>query len=341
MSNKRLLELDALRGIAAISVMLYHYLTRYDELFNKSGQVSIDLSYGKYGVELFFLISGFVIFMSIKDSTTIRKFAYKRAVRLYPAYFIAVLLTFIIVTSFGLPGRESTLTDVLVNFTMLQGFIPGVNHVDGVYWTLTVEIIFYFIIAFLIVFHLTRRISLICIIWIITALSLEVTSNYFEISILSIAKTLLITKYCHLFIIGIMFYKIKHKPHFRYYTIIMACLLYDIILKDYVSNVFIFLLILLFICLINGYLRFLNNRSLIYLGSISYPLYLVHQNIGYVILNMFNNLGIENHIVFLVPVIISIAIASLITFYIEKPLQRLKQTKFKEDTKINKNKAIL
>ena len=65
-SNKRYLELDALRGLAAVFVMLFHYTQGKDvsEVFNL----------GVTGVDLFFLISGFVIFMSINKVSSGREF---------------------------------------------------------------------------------------------------------------------------------------------------------------------------------------------------------------------------------------------------------------------------
>jgi peptidoglycan/LPS O-acetylase OafA/YrhL len=60
MNKGRLFELDVLRGIAALGVMLYHYTTRYDKLFGHQDTSYLDFSYGSLGVNLFFIISGFV-----------------------------------------------------------------------------------------------------------------------------------------------------------------------------------------------------------------------------------------------------------------------------------------
>jgi peptidoglycan/LPS O-acetylase OafA/YrhL len=68
MSDNRIIELDSLRGIAALAVVFYHYTTRFDAKFQTTVITDrISFPYGHYGVELFFIISGFVIFMSVKN----------------------------------------------------------------------------------------------------------------------------------------------------------------------------------------------------------------------------------------------------------------------------------
>lgn len=62
----RLQGLDALRGLAALAVVLFHYTARFDELFATTPQSSLSFPNGHYGVDLFFIISGFVIFMTLQ-----------------------------------------------------------------------------------------------------------------------------------------------------------------------------------------------------------------------------------------------------------------------------------
>ncbi|MFT7828728.1 acyltransferase family protein [Priestia megaterium] len=322
MYKKRLSELDSLRGIAALSVMLYHYLTRYNELFSNPNDSIMDFKYGKYGVNLFFIISGFVIYMSISHQTDIKNFIVKRVIRLYPAYIFAVILTFMVIKIYSLPGRGVSLKEALLNLTMVQGFIPGINNVDGVYWTLTIEVTFYIIIAFLIIVKLINRITIVSITWLIIASFIQILSTQVESNILNIVNALIITKYFHLFIIGIMFYKLREQRELKYYVVIVTCLFYELIFKYYVSNVLVTVFIIGFFCLINNKLGFLNHNFLIFLGTISYPLYLIHQNIGYVVINLLDKVGLDSNIIFLIPILISLAIATFITFCVEKPIQR-------------------
>jgi len=64
-TSSRILELDSLRGLAIIAVMLYHYTSRYVRLYGFHNTPPFEFWYGRLGVEFFFIISGFVIFMTL------------------------------------------------------------------------------------------------------------------------------------------------------------------------------------------------------------------------------------------------------------------------------------
>src|SRR5690606_40041197 len=96
------------------------------------------------GVDLFFLISGFVVLMSSWGRTP-RAFAVSRLARLYPAYWLAVALTALVTVTLGRDMFEVSPFQVLVNLTMFQSVID-VPNVDVVYWTLWAEMRFYFLI---------------------------------------------------------------------------------------------------------------------------------------------------------------------------------------------------
>ncbi|HEU5160554.1 MAG TPA: acyltransferase [Streptosporangiaceae bacterium] len=155
----RLRELDLLRFLAAAAVLAYHF-TGFSgggpwpraarEVFPGVGSVT---GFGYLGVDLFFMISGFVILMSAWGRGP-GEFAVSRIVRLLPAYWISVLLGAAIFAVFGLGnGRPGV---VLPNLTMLQGGL-GVRNVDAVYWTLWVELHFYVLMAVLAAVGVTYR----------------------------------------------------------------------------------------------------------------------------------------------------------------------------------------
>lgn len=100
--------------------------------------------YGYLGVNFFFIISGFVIFFSALGRTP-GQFASARVVRLYPAFLFCMTLTALVTTVVG--TRSISAFEYLVNLTMLPAVL-GVEPVDGVYWTLAPEIFFYVMIFF-------------------------------------------------------------------------------------------------------------------------------------------------------------------------------------------------
>jgi peptidoglycan/LPS O-acetylase OafA/YrhL len=101
----RFTEIDLLRFLAAFSVMFFHYTIRGyadgDELSPvKFSMLSIFSRYGYLGVDLFFLISGFVILMTAIDRSA-KSFIISRMVRLYPAFWMCCTLTFLITFFLG------------------------------------------------------------------------------------------------------------------------------------------------------------------------------------------------------------------------------------------------
>ncbi len=165
----RLAGLDGLRGVAVLLVVAYHYTVRWAppiarETVYPYGGVFVrrfGLEYAWSGVELFFVVSGFVILMSLEKSASILDFARRRLARLWPAMLVCSLLTMLI-APFGPPrwrvGLVSWLTSILFIDPDVAG---GLLHrrdlawVDGVYWTLWVEVRFYVMAA--LVFWLFRR----------------------------------------------------------------------------------------------------------------------------------------------------------------------------------------
>lgn len=89
----RLTELDALRGVGALCVLIFHYSTRFHELFPQASHVPFSFPGGNYRVLLFFTISGFAIFFTLDRIRTVADFIVNRFARLYPAYLVAMLMT--------------------------------------------------------------------------------------------------------------------------------------------------------------------------------------------------------------------------------------------------------
>lgn len=308
--------LDALRGIAAFIVVFYHYTNRFDELYGHENYLKI-VGFGKgyIGVDLFFIISGFVIFLTIKPNLSIFQFSYKRFLRLYPAYWIALLITSVVVYWCGLPGREVGWKDVIVNTTMLQGLL-GYPHVDGAYWSLQIEIAFYALCGFYIILRRLVSQFVFTLLWIGAVFFINVLSN-FEINnnFTFIFSKLIIPKYALFFQFGIICYLF-------FSNLVSSRLFFITVLFMAVSN-FIFLdfsrileilcVGILFYCVIKSEDRISWSAIFVYMGVISYPLYLVHQNLGYVIIRYGYYLDYPN-VGFISAFAISILISHIIAF---------------------------
>lgn len=164
----RLSLLDCVRFLAAIMVVLFHYA--FNGIINgKISSISHIPSvvewakYGYLGVELFFMISGYVIFFSARNSTA-SHFIVSRAVRLYPAYWFSILLTSFFAMQWGGEQMSVSLLQIAANFSMLQSFM-GFEHVDGVYWTLVYELAFYFAVFLLLALGFQKNLNSIFMCW--------------------------------------------------------------------------------------------------------------------------------------------------------------------------------
>lgn len=330
--RRRFTELDSLRGLAALIVVFYHYTIYYDEKFSHEqwGQIGL-FTFGHYGVQLFFIISGFVIYMSLMNVKSVSDFAIKRSIRLYPAYMFAVALTFLIVSLASAESLKTTFPEAMVNLTMLQDFIPTVKNVDGVYWTLRVELTFYVIMAILLSMGVVKNTMAIASIWLATSASIQIMNAVLSTDLTALIEKYSMSNYSQMFIIGMMFYCIwQHGGRKRYYGLIGLAIGYDFIFEGVTNGLFSILFVMIFQLVLLGRMQWLNTRILVFFGTVSYPLYLVHQNIGYVIINKMQSAGFVNITYILVPFLAAVLIAYGIHQYIEKPSQSVLLGMYKE-----------
>lgn len=306
-------------------VVLYHYTTIFEREYGHPQPFPFHLDLGYYGVHLFFLISGFVIYMTLERTTNTRDFIISRATRLYPAYWAALALTFTVVALAGLPGREGTSLDALLNVSMLHQYV-GARSVDGVYWTLTIELAFYaWMLAFWRIGLLSQPLRML-LVWLgINSLVVALAAT-FQIATPSAVSSALLIGYGNLFFAGIGFYLWKEHRSPASLLLITSSLVFEALLRpdSIATNIAIYAL---FALAISGRLRLLATRPLLYLGAISYPLYLVHQYIGYVIIRQLYASNISHPILILgIPIAIALLLAVFIHHFVEEPaLHTLRQ----------------
>jgi peptidoglycan/LPS O-acetylase OafA/YrhL len=337
----RIRELDSLRGLAALAVVLFHYTSRYPELFECRRLVPFDFVWGQYGVDLFFMISGFVIFMTLDRTRHARHFAVGRFARLYPAYWVAVIGTYTIVCAAGLPGQEVSLFEAALNLTMVQGLF-GARHVDGAYWSLQVELLFYVVMLALHRSRLLRAFPQVLAAWLILAAAAQVALAWLDgLSLVAWVvpkvQTLFNLRYIHLFGIGMILYQgwLHGRLSGALRLLLAACLAQHALVDSPAAAVLIAALAALVQVSVAGTVgaanldaarRLLRARALVFLGTISYSLYLVHQNIGYVALRGSTQYGVPGWAALPAAVGLAVALAVLLTRLVEQPaLRRIKQ----------------
>ena len=152
-SDGRLKFVDGLRGIAALMVVIYHLAP--------AGSVGRITARGHLGVEIFFVLSGFVIASVIGDNTITAgyfgRFVVRRCLRLDIPYWTNIALGMglgAIVLNFGAPA--SAIEQIGAHLLYLQGIL-GFKQINDVYWTLCLEIQFY--LSLLVAILLAQRLG--------------------------------------------------------------------------------------------------------------------------------------------------------------------------------------
>lgn len=313
----RLQELDALRGIAAAAVMWFHYTVQYQDFFAQP-HAAWSFPAGRYGVQLFFVISGFVIFLSLSRDTSLWDFAAKRFSRLYPAYWTCVAITFAIMLANPLPGINVSALDALLNLSMINYWLL-VPHVDGAYWTLAVELAFYAFVSALHLIGWLRHAERWIAIWLTLILLVRWGDlNGFHIS--PIIRTTFLLDHGHFFFSDVLFYRMKFEGFTSIRWLLLAvCVLAAWYVRDTAHAAALLVSSVLFLAFITGSLRWIVLPPIIFLGEISYPLYLLHQNIGYVIITRLQNAGLTSVAWLLIPVVVSLILGTLVHHLVEKP----------------------
>ena len=326
--SMRLYELDALRGLAAFSVVLFHYTYLYSERYGHIGTFPFSFGYGQYGVQLFFMISGFVIFLTLKKCKHHYDFIISRSTRIYPAYWVGVLLTAVVVNQSTFTDLHRTVGEIFLNLTMLQGYF-NFRHVDGVYWTLMYELLFY---AYMYVIYRLKsldRIEPIIAIWLTLQLASVLINDFYGWFPWKVTLYLLLG-YIHLFAAGILFLKLHQGDKSRYTLYLLGyCLALQWLKGDLTESFFVTGYFLLFLMFIRGNLSYLRASPLLFLGTISYPLYLIHQNIGFVLISVLerNNVPAPGSVLITIAAVLIISV--LISQYIEKPGMAFMRTKLR------------
>lgn len=322
-AGARLVEVDALRGVAAMAVVLFHYTTRFVELYGTVGRPSLAVPYGHFGVNLFFVISGFVIFMTLERTRRPMDFVVSRFSRLFPAYWVSVAVTFAVVSWAGLPGKEVTGLQALGNGLMLHGIL-GIPHVDGVYWTLQVELFFYAWMLLLFVTGSLGKVHAALLVFIGVRLLYHVAAVGFGVDLPWRVSQVLIASYIPWFALGVCVYQAARAQSLPPAVLLtggvaVTCL-------AIVDGWVIGLLALVFAALVwaaaSGRARWLGNPVLAFLGTISYPLYLLHENIGWVVQRAVQAQGWSFDASIAAALMVAVGVSTVLTFTVERPVMR-------------------
>jgi peptidoglycan/LPS O-acetylase OafA/YrhL len=328
--------LDLLRVAAVLAVALFHYG------FAGPGADFADVplfqtrpiaQYGFLGVQLFFVISGFVIAYSAEGRSA-TGFAIARAARIYPAFLFCMTVTFLAVLAFGAPRLETSISQWAANLFIAA---PALNrpYMDKAYWSIVSELTFYGWIYLLLVSGLFRRhLYTVLLCWL--ALSLL---NQTVLGSELIRKAFL-TDQSGFFAAGVLLYGMHRGDRSGRVQLLLAfaaaCAVVQALgnsawVRDHyitatIDNWIVAGLCLAAIAAVTFAVRVrrvpLPSGLILAIGGLTYPFYLLHQNVGYAVLNQLQEFAPQ---AVLVPVILlALVLASWATWrYVERPGQRL------------------
>jgi len=291
--------LDLLRFAAALMLAVYHFLYRGAQeggyLDHAFGAAGTSVSLGYLGVNLFFMISGFVIIWSASGRDWYG-FSVSRLARLYPAHLTAMTITFVTMLWWAQPPFQTGFLQWMANLTMLAPMF-GAPFMDGAYWSIVIEIIFYgWVVIGLFSGFLPRHTDTAVSIWMLLIMLNNTMLGSRPVELL------FLTEYGSYFALGIMVWRISSLGGSTLRLLIAALALImtfhaaevqrlDALarLGDASSAQTVALanagIISLFLCAAVLGRRVKAGSWVLALGGISYPLYLVHQNAGYILIN--------------------------------------------------------
>ncbi len=307
-------ELDALRGIGALGVVITHALGPWYKRIEQPliiPLLNIDLmdlflkSVGPFCLGLFFLISGYLLVgtegrRASEGNYSLRSYALRRVLRLVPAYYFALAVVFL------LWPTEPTLTDTLLHLAFLQTFWPDyhASAYDPAWWYLTSELMFYAMLP-LLVLKLRGLYARLALFGVLVAISLAIdVYSYVDAEIFSDAFTSYLLqfplRYLWPFMAGVLLRMLVDRLNQRSPGAFRPILTFSLfvgslvllVLASYVEfvrvahdsriMVTIWLAIPFFAAAVLGspvLSRILSWRLLGFVGMISYSLYLLHETV--------------------------------------------------------------
>lgn len=148
--KRQLLSIQVARGFAALSVVAFHSLSGEPKYFSNISVLPRFFDGGMAGVDLFFVISGFVMVLTTRGrharAREVGKFVWNRLFRIYPTYWFYYLLllpVFLIAPSW-INASEGNQVDLFASFFLLPSELLPLLLVA---WTLTIELWFYVVFA--------------------------------------------------------------------------------------------------------------------------------------------------------------------------------------------------
>lgn len=324
--TEKLWLLDVIRGFSALLIVLYHYTTQYDISIGHIVPYALTVPWGCHAVYTFFLLSGFLTLYSYNEKNTALVYLKKRFLRLYPMFWVCMIVTTVYMF-FLLPDRVPLLKQFIFNITMVPSFF-GFNAVDGVYWTLAKELMFYFGFAAVILFTGVNSKKYL---WLCGWLILEILCTF--IPPRWIVSVLMIPEYLFAFLAGCAVFYLNHSCSSKERYLLVVYILICILLCAKMHSMDIVLVFVVSLCvLVIGSQENLNSKfscvkslfsPVLFLSEISYVLYLTHQFIGFGLIHKMEMNGFTAEAWVLLPIAHAVLLATFLHYKVETKINKV------------------
>ena len=347
---------NLLRLYGAFQVLFQHslyYIWNHNLESNNPLYILNSIMQQFHGVSIFFLISGFLIFMSYEKHSNIIDYTLNRVLRIYPALYVNIFVSLVILYIFGYLHFNLNFFFWLIaelsifqfyNIDMFRDF--GVGVINGSLWTISVELTFYILLPTL-VFIYKRNIFIFIVILMLSFLvwRYDIVSNhnliYNKIIHISILPHLFV------FMIGMIFYKyfdsFQKYIEDKFLIWFLVYLLFFYIPHDvnlYISIIYYIIKWTLFAFVVFSFAFSWRGASykLLKGNDYTYGIYIYHM----LIVNIFVELGLIRDTKYLVYIILlSVLMGVLSWFFVEKPFLRLKKhSLFSEKNKKENSETV-
>lgn len=336
----RIFELDSLRAIAAINLMLFHFTWVYSEKYGFNSDILFKYPYGKYGTQLFFMLSGLVNAMTLMRKQSASYYVQSRFIRILPPFLLVLGLNLLLVQLMPLRDHvQLSAATVAANATLLPSLL-GYECIEPVTWTLQVELQFYVVLLLLFTLGALKRPFWPIMCCVAFCFTYGMVANLMDESLVGASwsqgiqwlKDALIVEYFPLFAMGMLIHQgyLERQQWLKYGCgIAVAAVVYHAIESRHGSPIVTVLLIGLLVACQYGKLPILRAKPLLFISGISYSLYLLHNNLGTVMIYYLHQAGVSPLACFVLASILVIVISALAAYTVERPLGRMVQRVWK------------
>ena len=338
---KKFSYIELLRFFTALSVLTSHYLHFFYPWSSYSNINALDKSilpffwfleiiyeHGRYGVHMFWAISGFVfafVYLEKKNKISGKDFFINRFARLYPLHFLTLIFVALLqIISFKINGNYqiyfiNDLYHFIINLFYVNGWgLAKDSSFNAPTWSVSIELLIYFLFFISIIYINKFKIKLILLIYIILLLIDKnfISHNFYKQALFDCAR---------LFYSGILVYYLYLKFSNKLYLIVFSFIM---IIISLIGSFKLFLLFPAIILLLASFGTIKDYKIRYYFqfsGDLTYALYLLHIPIQILIILIFGYLKISSELFlngyfFLLFLCFMIFLSSICFHFFEKPL---------------------